>query len=149
MLNINVIIGAQDPEFYIAASLFDSYRQFYGQPSDLKAASQYLTDRLSKRQCHFLLGVRDNRAAGFVLLYPMFSSVRMAPIMILNDLYVVEAARRQGVGTALLKAACNLAKHRKMAGIQLETTADNVAAQALYESCGWRKDETVWYQGPI
>ena len=83
--------------------------------------------------------------AGFVQLYPMFSSVRTARTWILNDLYVDAAARRQGVARSLLDAAAAFARADGAAGISLETTVDNAAARALYRSAGWGEDATQWY----
>jgi GNAT superfamily N-acetyltransferase len=49
----------------------------------------------------------DSAAAGFTQLYPSFSSGSMAPILILNDLFVAPEGRRHGIGTALLDAAAD------------------------------------------
>jgi len=92
-----------------------------------------------------LVARRDGAMAGFVQLYPMYSSVRMARTWILNDLYVDAATRRKGVARALLDAAADFAREDGAAGIALETTVDNAAARALYRSAGWQEDATQWY----
>lgn len=83
--------------------------------------------------------------AGFVQLYPMFSSVRTARTWILNDLFVDPGARRQGVARTLLDAAADFARADGADGICLETTVDNAAARALYRDAGWNEDATQWY----
>lgn len=127
------------------ATLFDAYRGFYGQPSDLAHARQWLRERLRFGESVVLVARRGGAMAGFVQLYPMFSSVRMARTWILNDLYVDAAARRQGVARKLLDAAAGFAREDGAAGICLETTIDNAAARALYRAAGWQEDATQWY----
>jgi ribosomal protein S18 acetylase RimI-like enzyme len=127
------------------AVLFDAYRQFYGQAPDLARARQWLRERLRFGESVVLVARRNGTAAGFVQLYPMFSSVRTARTWILNDLYVDAAARRNGVARALLDAAATFAREDGAAGICLETTRDNTAARALYRDAGWHEDATQWY----
>jgi len=127
------------------ATLFDAYRRFYGQASDVPRARQWLRERLRFGESAVLVARRDGAMAGFVQLYPMYSSVRMARTWILNDLYVDAATRRKGVARALLDAAADFAREDGAAGIALETTVDNTAARALYRSAGWQEDATQWY----
>ncbi|MEO5963171.1 MAG: GNAT family N-acetyltransferase [Thermomonas sp.] len=125
--------------------LFDAYRQFYGQPSDLERAREWLRSRLRLGESVAFVAMRNNVMVGFVQLYPMFSSVRTARTWILNDLFVDAAVRRCGAGQALLDAAARFAREDGAMGISLETTQDNAAARALYEAAGWSVDATQWY----
>ena len=47
-----------------AAPLFDAYRQFYGQRSDLATARAFLAERLRRDESVIFLAVADGRAAG-------------------------------------------------------------------------------------
>ena len=127
------------------AQLFDAYRQFYGQASDVPRARDWLRSRLRVGESVVLLAKRDAAIVGFVQLYPMFSSVRMARTWILNDLFVEAGARRRGVARRLLDAAAKFARDDGAAGISLETMQDNAAARALYRAAGWNEDATQWY----
>ena len=131
------------------AQLFDAYRQFYQQPSDLPLARQWLRERLRFGESVVLVAKRGGTVVGFVQLYPMFSSVRTARTWILNDLYVDAGARRRGVARALLDASAAFARGDGAAGISLETTQDNAAARALYRAAGWNEDATQWYSLPL
>lgn len=123
------------------APLFDGYRQFYGQPSDLARARDFLAERLRHHESLVLLALDEHGAGlGFTQLYPLFSSVRTVRTWLLNDLFVTATARRQGVGAALLKAAAEQAHALGAASLSLSTALDNVPAQALYESLGWQRD---------
>ena len=127
------------------AQLFDASRQFYGQPSDVPRARDWLRSRLRVGESVVLLARRGGAMLGFVQLYPMFSSVRTAKTWILNDLYVDANARRGGIARSLLDAAAKFAREDGAAGISLETTQDNAAARALYRAAGWNEDATQWY----
>jgi ribosomal protein S18 acetylase RimI-like enzyme len=135
--------GPQDLD--TLAMLFDAYRGFYGQPSDVARARDWLRTRMRLGESVVLIAERDGVAAGFTQLYPMYSSVRTARTWILNDLFVADAARRSGVARALLDAAAQYARDDGAAGISLETTCDNTAARALYRAAGWHEDDTQWY----
>ena len=135
--------GPQDLD--ALAILFDAYRGFYGQPSDVARARDWLRTRMRVGESVVLVAERDGGIVGFTQLYPMFSSVRIARTWILNDLFVAEAARRGGVARALLDAAVEFARASGAAGISLETTRDNASARALYRAAGWSEDDTQWY----
>ena len=131
------------------AQLFDAYRQFYGQASDVPRAREWLRERLRFGESTVIVATLDGKAVGFTQLYPMYSSVRTARTWILNDLYVDAGARRKGVARTLLDAAAAFAREDGAAGISLETTRDNAAARALYRAAGWNEDATQWYSLPL
>jgi len=123
------------------APLFDLYRQFYGQASDLAAARAFLSERLRRDESVIFIASADDVALGFTQLYPSFSSVSVRRLWILNDLFVSPAARRGGVGRRLLERAREWAVETGAKGLTLTTALTNSAARSLYESCGWRLDE--------
>lgn len=124
------------------AQLFDAYRQFYGQAADPARALAFIGARLRHGDAVILLAQRNDAVAGFTQLYPLFSSVRTGRVWQLNDLYVVPAARRHGVGRALLAAARDHAAASGALGLQLETQRSNAAAQRLYAALGWQRDDS-------
>lgn len=125
--------------------LFDAYRQFYGQPSDLIAARQFLTERLERNESAIFVAMQEGKALGFTQLYPSFSSVSLGAIYILNDLFVSEESRHQGVGLALLKAAREFARQQGATRLSLSTAHTNAQAQRLYERDGWQQDREFLY----
>jgi len=126
----------------LVAPLFDAYRVFYRQPSDIEAATHFLRERFQHHESVLMLALDDEgEGAGFVQLYPLFTSVRMARIYLLNDLFVAPRSRRHGVGAALLHQAADYARAVGAVGMTLATAHTNIAAQRLYESLGWQRDE--------
>ena len=59
----------------------------------------------------------------------------------LEELYVVPKRRGRGLGRALLEAAMEYARERGAVRIDLNTSVDDVAARALYESAGFTNRE--------
>jgi GNAT superfamily N-acetyltransferase len=123
------------------AVLFNAYRQWYGQEPNPNGARGFIAARLEQSDSEIFLALDDAMAVGFTQLYPSFSSIAMRPIWVLNDLFVVESARKMGVARSLLKAAERFARKTKAARLVLATANDNRAAQALYEKLGWVKDD--------
>ena len=124
--------------------LFDAYRQFYRQPSDLERARHFLRERFEHNQSIIFLAFERSNAAGFTQLYPSFSSGALARIFILNDLFVMPEARRYGAASALLRAAADYGRCTGALRLALATEITNTTAQSLYERMGWKRD-TVFY----
>jgi GNAT superfamily N-acetyltransferase len=121
--------------------LFDLYRQFYEQASDLVSAKSFLQQRIRQNESVIFLAFDGADAVGFTLLYPGFSSVSMARTFLLNDLYVVSSHRRHGVGSLLLAAAVAHAKAEQAVRLSLTTNATNATAQSVYEAQGWAREK--------
>lgn len=129
----------------IVAPLFDAYRQFYRQPSDMQLARTFIHERLSLMESVILIAENNHRQAlGFTQLYPSFSSVSARRIWILNDLFVLANARGQGAARALLDAAKAHALATGAKRLTLSTAHDN-PAQKLYESSGYERDTEFYH----
>ena len=126
----------------LVAPLYDAYRQFYEQPSDIDLAIRFLTERLSKEESVVLLAreTEDGTPDGFVQLFPSFTSVAANCIWILNDLFVDPSFRRRGLARALMNAAKAFAESTGAVRIGLMTAHTNTQAQSLYESLGYVMD---------
>lgn len=124
--------------------MFDAYRQFYRQPSDPEKARRFLLDRYEHGQSVIFVCFEGDAAIGFTQLYPSFSSGAMARIFILNDLFVVPAARGRGAGSALLHAAADYGRRVGALRLVLSTEVTNATAQSVYEKSGWKRD-TAFY----
>jgi len=123
------------------ADLFDQYRQFYECPPDLGAAKNWLAENLERGRSTLFAADNGSQLLGFTQLYPALCSVDLVDYFVLYDLYVVEAARRQGIARALMNAASEWAKSQGAARLDLETARDNAPGQALYRDLGYELDE--------
>ena len=139
------IVQATVADAQTVAPLFNAYRVFYEQESDLPLAEAFLTARLTQEQSVIFFAQNNNGdVLGFTQLYPTFSSISAQNSWILNDLFVTQAARGQGIGRQLLDKARSFAEATFAEGITLETAIDNHTAQSLYESSGYQR-ETAFY----
>jgi len=119
--------------------LFDGYRIFYRQSSDYIKAKNFLTDRIQHNESIIYIAYDEENAVGFTQLYPLFSSVTMQPMFLLNDLYVEDNYRNQGIGNLLIDKAKQLCKTFRYKGLAIQTEQSN-PAQHLYERLGFVKD---------
>jgi ribosomal protein S18 acetylase RimI-like enzyme len=119
------------------APLFDGYRGFYGKPSDVPAAREFLAARLSANESIVLIATAGDEVAGFAQLYRSFSSVSLGRVAILNDLFVVPAWRGRGVGARLLDAVERESRERGAIRVELATGKGNDVAHRLYEGRGY------------
>lgn len=126
-----------------AATLLDAYRVTFGQKSDIGLARWFIHERLEHDESIVFLAWLDDKAVGFVQLYPIFSTIGLKRAYILNDLYVTESARKHGAATQLIEACYAYAEAHHARFIALETGADNVRAQQLYEKMGLAQEQDV------
>src|SRR5689334_15760294 len=126
--------------------LFDAYRQFYGQPPDEALARAFLLERFQHQESIIFLACEQTGAGlGFTQLYPSFSSVGAKRIYILNDLFVVPAARGRGLAGQLLERAAQFGRAMGALRLTLATGLENKTAQKVYESLGWQRDENFYH----
>ncbi|MFN6537789.1 MAG: GNAT family N-acetyltransferase [Nostoc sp. EkiNYC01] len=125
--------------------LFDEYRIFYNQVSDIEAAKEFLKERFKNNDSVVFAANENGEIIGFTQLYPSFSSVSMKRVWILNDLYVKESHRQKGVATLLMSAAQEYAKESGAVRVILATHISNTNAQKLYKSQGYIKDEQFYH----
>ncbi|WHX50947.1 GNAT family N-acetyltransferase [Paenibacillus woosongensis] len=129
------------------SNLFNEYRLFNGQQSNLECAHQFLFERFEHRES-IIFVVKDiskNMISGFTQLYPVFSSISLERSLILNDLFVLREYRKQGLGQLLLEEARRYAVQIKAKGIELSTAVNNLQAQRLYERNGYVKDQDFYH----
>lgn len=127
------------------AELFDLYRLFYQQNSDLSGAKKFIEERLRNDESVIFIAYDGSDHTGFVQLYPSFSSVSMKRTWVLNDLYVKENGRGKGFGEKLIRKAITFAQETNAKGVLLETSKENVAAQRLYEKIGFKQETSHFY----
>ncbi len=130
-------------EYWLVADMFNKYRIFYKQPSDIGLAKQYLKERLANNEAQIFIAFENEtkELVGFTLLYARFSSVSAVKNWHIGDLYVEPNQRKQGIGQKLLQTAIDFATEQQAKFISLNTAKDNFTAQKVYEDFGFTKRE--------
>lgn len=140
-----IIQKATINELDLLTELFDLYRVFYEQKSDLEGERKFLKERIINEESIVYMACDGNNPLGFVQLYPSFSSVSMIRSWVLNDLFVKEPFRGKGVGEKLINKAIEFSKGTGAKGVLLETGKQNVNAQRLYEKLGFVRESNYFY----
>ena len=83
-----------------------------------------------------LVALMEDRVVGYVGLTYVLDEGQITNLAVHPD------ARRRGVGIALMRALELLAREKNLIFLSLEVRESNVAARALYASCGWREEGT-------
>ena len=122
------------------AELFNQYREFQGNISDLAAARLFLAARFNHGESVIFIAHDESDPVGIAQLYPSYSSASLARIFILNDLFVREAGRRKGAASKLLAAVEGYAWAHGAVRVTLNVARENDIGQALYETQGWSRD---------
>jgi len=125
--------------------LFADYQRFYGVKSpDMRAIGEFLRGFVAPSDRGELIAAWDDgRVVGFANLYWTFSSVAAGPIVLLNDLYVVEGQRGAGIGRQLIEFSLKRTEARGASRLEWRTELDNRVAQHLYEQ--FNAVRTVWF----
>lgn len=97
-------------------------------PNDRFTPAQIIAGR--DTICYFAF--LDGQLAGQAVLFENWNRLAM-----LHDIRIDARYRRQGIGKALIDAACDWAKSHSLCGIMLETQDTNPIACQFYESVGF------------
>lgn len=84
----------------------------------------------------------ENRAVGYALFFENFASFRGQRGVYLEDLYVVPAMRKAGVGLALIKHLARLARERGCERMDWQVLTWNEPAIRFYQKLGAELDES-------
>ena len=127
--------------------MFDQYVVFYKNPSNIEKHKACLKDRIENNEAIVFLAFDEKnaeKAIGFTLISVGFSSLALDKILILNDLYVDSAVRKNGVGEKLILQTIELAKELGSNLIRLRTAKSNTVAQGLYNKMGAVREDYLY-----
>jgi GNAT superfamily N-acetyltransferase len=90
--------------------------------------------------------IPPEQLVGYACLYWHFTSLVPAETVLMNDLYVAESQRGEGIGRALIEASAEVARRRGAHHLEWATAPGNQAAQRLYDSTGAERSEWIEYE---
>ncbi len=128
--------------------LIAAYQRFYEvERIDDERNRAFLGRFLAPSDDGMLLGAwRDGELAGYACLYWHFSSLVPAETVLMNDLYVAEAQRGEGIGRALIEASATIARERGAHQLEWVTSPDNRTARRLYDTLGAESEPSIEYE---
>jgi len=99
-----------------------------------KTVEGVLTSQLN---AEFFVAKNRDQLLGCAFLNQGISLEKGGPYIWLNDLYVKQNFRRQGIAKSMLLKVLYWAEKNRFKGIELETGINNVATKKLYNSLGF------------
>ena len=131
--------------------LLRGYSTFYratAQDEDLLAmAEAFCGDSPDGTQ--LLARTDDGRLVGFATVLWSWHTTTGTRLAVMEDLFVNDGVRGEGVGRALLEACASLARERGCDALAWETAPDNVVAQRLYDATGAERSTWLGYRLPL
>jgi len=125
--------------------IFDSYREHFKQQKNPALIKKFLFDKFEHRESVIFIAEDQDDVVGIAQLYPIFSSLSLERVWLLNDFYITESYRNSGVGKRLLVAVKEFARLTMSKGIELSVEHTNTFAWEFYEKQGFVMDKEFRY----
>jgi len=142
-------VGVEDLDELLG--LMRGYCDFYEvSPSDddLLAVSRALIADPVGEGLQLVARDSSGRAVGFATLYWTWATTSAERIGIMNDLFVAEDARGQGIADHLIEACRAECRERGAGRLTWQTAPDNFRAQAVYDRVGGTREQWIDYWLP-
>jgi GNAT superfamily N-acetyltransferase len=137
-----------EAQFERLLPLIAAYQRFYeAEQIDEECNRAFFARFIAPSEDGMLLGARrEDELVGYACLYWHFTSLVPAETVLMNDLYVDEGVRSEGVGRALIEASAAVARERGAHHLEWATAPDNETAQRLYNSTGAERSTWIEYE---
>mgnify|MGYP003575241794 FL=1 len=125
--------------------VFDFYREYFKQQKDPVLVERFLFEKFEHRESVIFIAQKQDEVIGFAQLYPLFSSLTLQRVWLLNDFFITEEFRGSGVGTQLFATVKEFTLLTKSKGIELSVEHTNKKAWTFWEKQGFKQDEEFRY----
>lgn len=120
--------------------LYTAYRAFFNPAAEPQASRPFLEARFNDGDCIVFFARVDGVAAGFILLYPLWSSWYCRRIWFLSDLYVAQEFRELGIGKSLVERVKTFADESGAGSVMVELPHSEPHLYEFYDRLGFHKD---------
>ena len=140
-----IVVPAEPSHVDAIAALAEEMDRFYGatdvEPLDVRR--HQINDAIFGDQpsAWALLAWADDKLVGLAAYSFLWPAVGLTRSLFLKELYVVESARRSGVGKQLMRAIFATAVKRDCSRVEWQTEAVNAVARAFYSELGGKELE--------
>lgn len=117
-------------------------------PNEVENTVEKLThDLFVAKYCEAIVAELDNEIVGFAIFYTSYSTWK-GPCIYLEDLFVLEAHRKSGVGSLLFDKLVEIAKERKVKRMDWQVLDWNEPAINFYKKKNATLDDE-WLNGRL
>jgi ribosomal protein S18 acetylase RimI-like enzyme len=129
------------------AQQFAAFLRNLGDQTEFRlTAEAFLRDGLGQPSAFMgIVAEDDGKVLGYLLYHFGYDSDAAARNLHVADLYVERAAQRQGIGTALMRAAAQIAIEAGAIDLIWSVYNDNDLAAAFYQGLGARRITEVFF----
>ena len=113
-------------------------------PPSKVGEARLIDDVLRKKKVNLLVASDGGRLVGYALYFYTYSSFLAKPSLYLEDLFVLEDYRKQGLGFALFRKCVEIALAEGCGRMEWAVLTWNVKALRFYEKLGARR-MSDWY----
>lgn len=115
------------------------------EPPDAAAQERLIRDALaSPPRFWVMLAEAAGSVVGYAIFFETYSTFLARPTLYLEDIFVLPAARRMGVGTALFGACAEEAKRRDCGRMEWQALTWNDLAHGFYRKLGAEALHEAW-----
>ncbi|WP_163100071.1 GNAT family N-acetyltransferase [Peribacillus alkalitolerans] len=126
-------------------SIFDSYRAYFKQKRNPIEVEKFLFEKFEHLESVIFIVENRSNIIGFAQLYPIFSSLSLQRVWLLNDFFISEEFRNRGIGKQLFGIVKEFSLLTKSKGIELSVEHVNKSAWSFWENQGFKLDEDFRY----
>jgi GNAT superfamily N-acetyltransferase len=121
-------------DLYKLVPVFDSYREYFKQERNATEVEKFLFDKFEHLESVIFIAEQNSELIGFAQLYPIFSSLTLQRVWLLNDFFICEDYRNKGVGKQLFEKVKEFTLLTKSKGMELSVEHINEKAWRFWES---------------
>jgi GNAT superfamily N-acetyltransferase len=141
LVSVRALAAPTRREIEALADIFDQYRVYYDEASDVSRSAAWLDEKLRTSHLRAFVAEDNGRFVGFATTVEVPASLRLAHFWQIRDLFVLTTHRRLGVGRALLASIREAAIASGALRLVLQTEDDNDPALRLYTNSGFAQVE--------
>ena len=111
------------------------------EPPDVEARSRLVKDIFKKRLVRVFVASQRGKLVGYALYFFTYSSFLARPTLYLEDIFVKEQSRREGIGKALFLRCIKEAARQRCGRMEWQVLTWNRKAMSFYSKLGAKKIE--------